>query len=483
MDAGQDEVQSRPLPAQRGAADLQVSGFPRCAAATTVDEACNGLADDLLALGYDLPSVYLLVGDRLRCRAARGYFQVVDGFFPGDGVIGRTVTLGRPVVVEDVTADPSFIAAVPGLRAEICVPLLDGDRVLGAVNVESRSTLPPDAEPVLVRAAEALSARITTLGGLPQPSLGQRLAHIAVELTTSTSEVDIEHRACTAAAELSGMASAMIARRGPSGLRVTASSGPLRGALRAWSREDLDIVASWVSAGTNSHFPGGDEVPAGYQFLRAAGVRAVSVHPLVVGGEMNGILVIAGTEPTGHSPEVVETLELLSAQTAASLAVAEAMQELARRATEDPLTGLGNAAAFTDALPRYLTPEGRAPSTGLLLIDVDHFKAVNDTYGHLAGDRLLQALAGELRGAMRDGDRLYRVGGDEFAALIRVEGEPGAVAAARRVVEAARRVRTTVSVGSALLGADADQARKAADVALYAAKAAGRDTTRHSESP
>lgn len=72
------------LPVQR-ASDAP---FPRCSRARDVQAACEGLADDLVALGFDLPSVYLLNGERLRCRSARGYFQVVDGFPAGVGAGG-----------------------------------------------------------------------------------------------------------------------------------------------------------------------------------------------------------------------------------------------------------------------------------------------------------------------------------------------------------------------------------------------------------
>ncbi len=73
--------------------------FPRCASGATADAAIHGLADDLLDAGFELPSVCLLNGQRLRCHAARGYFQVVDGFGPGIGVIGRVVGDGVPVLV------------------------------------------------------------------------------------------------------------------------------------------------------------------------------------------------------------------------------------------------------------------------------------------------------------------------------------------------------------------------------------------------
>src|SRR3954463_16311272 len=144
--------------------------FNRCASAIDVAAACEGLADDLLEAGFDLPSVYLLTGDRLRCRASRGYFQVVDGFAAGVGVIGRVVASGVEMLIPDVTERPEFIAAIPGLRSEACVPVVIDGRVVGAVNIESRSPLDSGSMPALRAAAEALAGRMQGLGGMPEPS-------------------------------------------------------------------------------------------------------------------------------------------------------------------------------------------------------------------------------------------------------------------------------------------------------------------------
>lgn len=91
--------------------------FAACLSGDTIRQACGGLTDDLLATGIELPSVYLLVGERLRCFAARGYFQVVDGFPRTTGVIGSVVASGMPVLIPDVRQREDFIAAVPNLRA------------------------------------------------------------------------------------------------------------------------------------------------------------------------------------------------------------------------------------------------------------------------------------------------------------------------------------------------------------------------------
>jgi diguanylate cyclase (GGDEF)-like protein len=116
--------------------------------------------------------------------------------------------------------------------------------------------------------------------------------------------------------------------------------------------------------------------------------------------------------------------------------------------------------------------------TAVLAIDVDSFKAVNDTHGHQAGDQALVDLAQALQAALRTHDELYRVGGDEFVALVEVAGPAAAAAIARRLCDAAHRTGRTVSVGVAVAatGEPAPAVLRRADAALYEAKRAGRNT-------
>ena len=443
--------------------------FPRCVAATALNDACQGLVDDLHER-YALPSVYLLVDGRLRCQAARGYFQVVDGFTPAAGVIGRVVASGLPVVIRDLRLHPDFIAAVPGLVAAATLPVWVHGEVVGAVTVESTSTLPGDVQNDLGAAAEELGRAIERLGGMPPVPLAQRLARIAVGLTALTDAAEIRARAVDGACQVSGMSSAVLSEQDGDGCwAVTAASGPLAGSLTEWTDEDHRVIAAWVRAGTSSHFPGGIDVPPGYEFLLRTGVRSLAVQPLVVAGTVTGLLTTADTNAVAHDPTVGAAVELLAAQTAASLSNAEAMAELSRRAEQDPLTGLRNAASFIEDL------DVAGARTACLLVDVDHFKNVNDTFGHVAGDRLLRALADELRAHLHEGAVLYRVGGDEMAVLLHADAREAGIVA-QRLVDAARRVRTTVSIGLALIADDPPTvARLRADRALYLAKAQGRD--------
>lgn len=453
--------------------------FARCAAGRDLAGICEGLADDLLEAGFDLPSIYLMIGDRLRCRAARGYFQVVDGFPPGTGVIGRVVASGHELLLSDVTAVPDFIAAISGVRSEACVPVVTTAGVVGAVNIESRTGLDARAMPTLRAAAAVLARRVDDLGGMPEPSQAHRLGQVSVAMTSAADSAEIEQLCARAAIDLSGISTAAIVDLNGRVPVLSTARGPLSDEVRQWVPTELATMAGWVSAGTSSYFPGGENPSPDFAFLERAGVRALSVHPLVVTGRLSGLLVLASSDSVPYSAGLVEVLEVLAAHTAATLGVASAMAELARRVDLDGLTGLRNAAAFAADVTQ-VTP---SPKTALILIDVDHFKSVNDSYGHLAGDRLLQSLAGELKQALREEDRLYRVGGDEFAAIVSASNAAELEAVSGRLLRAARQVRTTVSIGTATFGAkDVDVTRTAADVALYSAKAEGRDLAHHSPS-
>ncbi len=163
-----------------------------------------------------------------------------------------------------------------------------------------------------------------------------------------------------------------------------------------------------------------------------------------------------------------------------------AREELLLRARTDPLTGLLDRAALLEELAAALAS---GSAVAVLFADIDHFKAVNDTLGHAAGDRLLIDIAGYLRDALRPGDCAGRLGGDEFVLVLReLPDAVSALAVAERVRTASSqmlgsdgpRVATTLSVGVTVAGPGqpADEVLAAADRALYAAKQAGRDCSR-----
>jgi len=162
-------------------------------------------------------------------------------------------------------------------------------------------------------------------------------------------------------------------------------------------------------------------------------------------------------------------------------------QQLRHLADHDPLTGLENRRAFGRAVDAHHAHVKRyGPDGALIVLDVDHFKAVNDTLGHHVGDELIMEIAGILRDQVRESDRIARLGGDEFAVLLPHADTERAAAVAGKLVRAVRehrreaggRAATTISAGVALFDGNRDTGEQIlvdADLAMYDAKEAGRD--------
>jgi diguanylate cyclase (GGDEF)-like protein len=160
-----------------------------------------------------------------------------------------------------------------------------------------------------------------------------------------------------------------------------------------------------------------------------------------------------------------------------------------RRAHHDSLTGLPNRALFADRVNRALAHARRNDvPVAVMFVDLDRFKAVNDSYGHAAGDEVLRQAAARLRSCLRDEDTVARLGGDEFALLMpHISGIDGAVRIAERLVGAfaapmvvaEEHVFLTPSIGISLYpqdGADLEHLVEGADAAMYRAKDRGRNT-------
>lgn len=165
---------------------------------------------------------------------------------------------------------------------------------------------------------------------------------------------------------------------------------------------------------------------------------------------------------------------------------------LQKQACEDALTGLLNRQALDRMLPRELAAAERNGQTlALVVIDVDHLKRINDSFGHAAGDQLLNKVALALSGALRRSDMAFRMGGDEFVLLLPATGEAGAVKVLARIRQALRHqsalpegtpgadpadypIRFSSGVATSGPGVDAATLFEAADRAMYRAKLAGR---------
>lgn len=167
----------------------------------------------------------------------------------------------------------------------------------------------------------------------------------------------------------------------------------------------------------------------------------------------------------------------------------EARENLRFKASHDSLTTIWNRGAIIEMLERELSRARRdGSSVGILLADIDHFKRVNDTWGHLVGDEVLRALTGRLRGEVRSYDSVGRYGGEEFLILLPGCDHPKLTSKAEQLVKVIERssigtsagtVPVTISIGGVASGdcphAQVNSLLRAADTALYRAKVAGRN--------
>ncbi|HEX5614751.1 MAG TPA: EAL domain-containing protein, partial [Acidimicrobiia bacterium] len=294
----------------------------------------------------------------------------------------------------------------------------------------------------------------------------------------------------------------------------------------------------------------GDGTPAGYRYLAAAFVCLLVAHGVLAGAVLGGGTVIrsrlagatlwsyclwgiAGLHPSLRqafgpanqkrsrfgAPYLLSMVALLLVAPV-TLVVLAAQHELPRievmiasstivpvllavylvrqiqdraraeyRAQHDPLTGLPNRILFVDRVDSALAHARRSGRrASVMFLDLDRFKAINDSLGHAIGNSLLQAVSKRLRATVRETDTVARMGGDEFAVVLTdVEDTEGAVAVAQKIIDAfadpyvagGRELFTSTSIGISMYpedGADADLLLKHADTAMYRAKAHGRNT-------
>jgi diguanylate cyclase (GGDEF)-like protein len=207
-------------------------------------------------------------------------------------------------------------------------------------------------------------------------------------------------------------------------------------------------------------------------------------NPLLVGGEVIGSVLLARDAPL--APFEDQRLRDSVSQAAPVLANLRNLAIAELRASTDALTGLPNTRSVQATLKRMVAQANRSGlPLSALLVDLDHFKQINDNYGHGRGDEVLAAAAEAMRSAVRESDFVGRYGGEEFLILLPGTDSEGALRSAELVRAAVGAVsvpkvdrQVTTSVGVAVLGddgIDGDTLVRSADRALYAAKSLGRD--------
>lgn len=411
--------------------------------------------------GYSLVSLYLCEDDVLVLQHQVGYDQQIERIHVSEGIAGRVVRTGEPVLLSDVRADPTFLGAIPGIVSEICVPLHDEGRVAGFLNLESTNEVPlTDAE---LRLLVALSQHVGV-------AIGR--ARLYTELRRSEAR------------------------------------------FRALAQHAADMMSVLDGEGRQTYVSPAYERILGYRPDELVGRPMSAISCPVVDGEIDqlGFAELARIPetanrfeaPVRHRDGSTRWLEVIVVNrltdpdlrgivvTSRDITERKALQaRLWHQAHHDPLTGLPNRTLLMERLTQALGQPHHglnANAVPLLFLDFDGFKAVNDRLGHDAGDSLLVAAAQRLARGVRPGDFIARFGGDEFAVLLApaTDRDVASRVAGRLVADIASpfdlegyQVAITVSIGIVVTPEITERGDllRAADVALYRAKAAGKGAT------
>jgi len=445
---------------------------------------------------------YLFLADddgRLQPRqgrdAAGADLTTLTGY--GSTLVER-VRAGRETLVvtgtEEGLALGSQSVLAHGLRSIMVAPLLLDGRLLGVVYLDSRV-----AKGMFTEADAGVLAALTTHVATALETA--RAAELAVEVRSARRERDIAETLRDATAYLSGtLDPTTVLHRLHATVRRTLPAARswlavLDGEkLQAWDERDEpeeSILAGepelTALLAATAPVTGAADQPPPAPFGAAAGTPWLAL-PLHARQDIVGVLVLAAPDPAGFRDGQVEISAALAGQGMTAYENARLFAQVERLATTDGLTGLFNRRHFFTMATRELALAARRSSPlAAVMLDIDHFKQVNDVHGHPVGDDVIATVARRLGATVRATDLVGRYGGEEFAIILLDTGAADALALAERLRAAIgdRPVKTeagdlpvTISVGIACLDAAGDSAGDLlgrADSALYQAKRGGRN--------
>ena len=404
----------------------------------------------------------------------------------------EAVTLAEDVLGSDLEAVPS----------RLVVDVVSAHRHYGrlaAIHTVDGAFFPEEERLLRVYARHAAAA-LDAATALEDARRGERTATLLLDLARALATADSAGAVCGRLAEavpaLTGCDRGAVYLRSPDQreLRLAAAVGAGAGAggrPAVLSREDLRVLDHLMEQPEPVLLVAESVEPRLARHMRAVGVGTAAVVPMVARGEVHGFIVagwVTGGPGSGLGRDLTARLEGLADQGATALDNAELLEQVRHQALHDSLTGLPNSVLFADRLGQALAVVERDKGRlAVFYLDLDRFKAVNDTLGHAAGDDLLCQVADRLRGTVRAIDTVARLSGDEFTVLVPdIDEASASVVVADKVLEVLRQpfllgpveVRVSPSIGIAVApddGVEPALLLHRADAAMYRAKADGRD--------
>jgi diguanylate cyclase (GGDEF)-like protein len=430
-----------------------------------------------------------------------------DGILPGpfeagDGIFGATLAKGAQVAVSGPKAflHTPYYAQSPVIGAVCATPLLDHGQPRGLLIVDRASSeaWTRDEEETLVGAAHFILRAIENervFVQLERAKVEQgKLYRAANALAAATTEAQVIEAGVNGAREFAAFDFAVVTLfdRATNEHEICAVSGEGANELVGQRfRHNTGLVSMVVANRHALPYRGDYDAARQIVFTRRLlppAMPSLLVLPLSVHDRALGTLVLGSKRRGAFGDAVRPTLEVLASHVAVSLANARMLQRLEEMATLDGLTGLFNKRALTEIGAQKLKSAHRfRKPLSLLICDIDHFKKVNDTYGHDVGDLVIKGFGDVLKRVKRDTDAVGRFGGEEFVVLCEETDERGALQLAERIRAELELttfhselgpLKVTCSIGVSPFpagGGTWDLLFKSADEALYASKRGGRN--------
>ncbi|HEX3772573.1 MAG TPA: diguanylate cyclase [Polyangiaceae bacterium] len=465
---------------------------------------------DLLRRSLDLHTAVLLwlndAGTHLRISELSTSSNDVNDapFAAGDGVLGAVLAKRVPVSLHGLKPTfrvPYYPGACP-VQSVAVIPVLDGETLRGVLAIDRLEdrAFTADEEEIATQAARFCLRAIQNervFLQLERAKVEQgKLYRAAQALGSALSEQDVVDAGVRAAREIASFDLAAVtiydeATRSHEVVAAKSADGKIDDLVGMRFAHNTGLVSMVVQ--NRCPLPYRGEYEAGHMVVLSKRLSwpshpSLLVLPLVLHERALGTLILGAKRRHAFGDPVRPTLEVLASHLAVSLSNARMVHKLETLATTDGLTGLSNKRAMLDSAGQKIAASARFDrKLAVLVTDIDHFKKVNDTYGHDVGDVVIRGLADILKRQKRTTDFVARFGGEEFVTLCEQTDEKGAMLLAERIREELSKttfrtpqgvVSVTCSIGVAIFpeaGEGWESLFKAADEALYISKRSGRN--------
>ena len=402
----------------------------------------------------------------------------------GEGLVGHAWQAGEPLWVADVTRDARVanvdLARAAGVHSAFVFPVAFESRAIGVLSISSQLVREPDAR--LLQTLRVIGSQLAQF--LRRKQAEQRQAeHLHYQEKLSRFGQSALGR--RQPAELVGEAVQSLLETLGADAVAYFEPGPEDG--EAVLRELVGAGGTGLDPRTlalGAHSP----ILGALRAERRTLAQGAALVPVRGESHTRGVLCVCARPAEPFSAEALNFIEAMASVLSTGLQRIDSEGRLAYLAQFDPLTGLPNRALLADRFSQMIVQARRRERPlGVLFIDLDEFKLVNDTLGHAGGDELLKEVAVRLQSAVRPGDTVARISGDEFAVVLAdLARAEDAALVAQKVIERlaapvdvlGQEVFVTASVGIAGFpgdGADAETLIGAADAAMYRAKQSGRN--------